>query len=96
MKEMFEKQIKAHIKHDIECSPGTYGDWERFLKGFKVAEWRLDKVVETSNGHGKMMKFFVTTTFKAKKYENNLVEWEVNVYESDSVGVYFNGTKCSA
>lgn len=96
MKEMFAKEIKAHIKYDIENSPATYGDWERFLKGFKVVDWKLDKVVETSNGNGKMMKFFVTTTFKAKKYENNLVEWEVNVYESNSVGVYFNGTKYSA
>lgn len=96
MNELFAKNIKAHIKHDIEVAPDTYGDWVRFLKGFKVVGWEFVKMVDTSNGHGQMLKYKVTTSFKARKCENNLVDWEVNVYQTNDIGVYFDGTRYAA
>jgi len=96
MNELFAKEIKAHIKHDIECSPATYGDWERFLKGFKVVGWEFVKAVNTSNGHGQMLKYKVITSFKAPKYENNRAKWEVNIYQTNDIGVYFDGTDYAA
>lgn len=96
MNEMLAKVIKNHINWRIESDPTWCGDWTRFLKGFKVTSWKVTEVVEgayiENDVAGQLIKYEVTTAFKAPKYENNRVNWQVNIYQDNSTGVYFNGT----
>jgi hypothetical protein len=95
---MFNKIMEKVIKDHIKEREDLFG---RF-KGLKVQRIKFVKTVETSfegiDGENSIMtKYMVTCSFKAPKYENNMVDFEVNFYDNcpegkDGVGVYFNGT----
>lgn len=40
-----------------------------------------------------MNSYTVYTKCKAKKYENNIVIWDVKIYSNGDLGIYFDGTK---
>ena len=39
-----------------------------------------------------LTRFKATCIFKARKYENNVVFYQVNVYSNGAIEVYFDGT----
>lgn len=85
---VFEQAIKAHVKEREELLQ---------YKGIKVLTSKLIETVECHDGT-QMMKFKVVTAVNAKRYENNRVEWQVNLYDdpegkmTNTIGVYFDGS----
>lgn len=85
---IIEKAIKDHAKNY---------DYLVELKGLKVL---TSKFIETRPCYGgeTLIKFDVTCSIKAKKYENNRVKFQVNVYDNPTgnkenhITVYFDGT----
>ena len=95
-KALFE-EIKAHIKHDIEGDPVNYAGFEQYLNGIKFESMTYDHNREVFTmcypGDISLTRYTVKTRFRAKKYEDNIAIWQVNVYSDGTVSVYFDGTK---
>lgn len=88
---IMETVIKEHIKNNE-----LFTD----VKGLKILHTKFIDTVETGftgyDGENIMMtKYEVTCSIKAKKYEDNRIQFEVDFYDNEdegSVGVYFNKT----
>lgn len=87
MDKVFEKAIKDHCKVRDELFS---------YNGLKVIR---SKFVETRECYDNitLVKYEVTCAIKAKKYENNRVKFQVNVYDNpngereNEIVVFFNG-----
>ena len=89
MNNVFEKAIKEHIKERNETFLNEY-------KGIKVIHSKFVEHIKCYDGTN-FLKFQVTCSIKAKKWENNRVLFQVNVYDTNgecplnNIGVYFDG-----
>lgn len=89
MNKVFQKAIKEHIAERSELFHNHY-------KGLKVIKSQFSENIECHDGTN-MTIFIVTCSFKAEKWENNRVMFQVNIYDTNGehtenpIGVYFNG-----
>lgn len=89
MNNVFEKAIKEHIKERDEIFLKEY-------KGIKVIRSKFVKNIVCHDGTNLTM-FQVTCSIKAKKWENNRVLFQVNIYDTNGeyaenpIGVYYDG-----
>lgn len=87
MNKIFEQAIKAHVKQREELFQ---------YSGIKVISSVYDRQLTCYDGTILTM-FKVVTSIKAKKYENNRVTWQINIYDdpkgngNNTIGVYFDG-----
>lgn len=87
MDKIFEQAIKAHVKEREEL----FG-----YKGIKVLSSRFVETIECHDGTI-LTKFEVVTAIKAKKYEDNRIKWQLNIYDNptgekeNTIGVYYDG-----
>ena len=83
--EAIVKVIKEHIK---ECDYLNYK-----VKGFESIK-KLDGNIQCHpNVHGGAIldRYEVSVRIVAKKYENNITKWQVNIYSNGDTAIYFNG-----
>lgn len=90
--QMITKAVKAHNteRNDLFM--------EKFNKGLKFKWMELiegKEAVKCSDGNT-MTCYRVGFNFKAPKYENNVVFYEVAIYTDGSMSIYFDGTSYEA
>ncbi len=89
LQKFITSEVKAHNKER---------ELEQFNKGLKFLSMEMynkegyENFVLCSSGHT-MARYEVKFTFTAKKYENNVVKYMVNIYSDGSMGIYFDGTE---
>ena len=87
---MMEGIVKDHLKAEENEYLGNY-------PGLKVINEKFVEMIECFGGC-QMVKYEVVCSFKAKKYEDNRVKFQINLYESTDenedqrIGCYFDGT----
>ena len=94
MNHIFEQAIKAHIKERDDL----------FMNEFKGIKVLASKYVETVTCYDGIIlnKYRITCSIKAKKYENNRVFFQVNIYDdpngegNNTIGVYYDGSAYEA
>ena len=86
---IIEKAIVNHCKDRAELND---------LKGIKVLRYQFREMRPCCDG-ATLVIYDAVCSIKAKKYENNRVNFQVNVYdnpngdyEKGTLGIYFNGT----
>lgn len=88
-----EMMTKAVRKHNTEREYMA-----KFNKGLKFQSMALidgKEAVKCSDGNT-MTCYNVKFSFKAGKFENNIVNYEVALYTDGSMSIYFNGTSYEA
>lgn len=89
---MLNKVIEDAIKKKIKES--SFMDFT----GVKLLTLTYKEVVQTSFEGAVLIKFEAVCSFKAKKYENNRVKFQINLYDdptgkhTNTIGTYFDGT----
>lgn len=94
MNNIFELAIKAHIKERDDLFLNEF-------KGLKVLSSKQTETITCFDGTT-LHKYRVVCSVKAKKYENNRVFWQVNIYDdpngesNNTIGVYYDGSTYEA
>lgn len=89
---MFDKIIEKAIKDHCKAY-----DYLNDIKGLKILTTTFRNTTECYDGVT-LVRFDVVCSCKARKYENNRVKFQVNIYDNPSgdkintIGVYFDGT----
>ena len=84
-------EIKAHIKDRFDTL-GEYGKAIKFHSMGRYDGIEGDDFAICFDGNS-MVSYKVECTFKpAKKWDNNLVIFKVNLYSNGDMGIYFDGT----
>lgn len=86
MTNLIEKAIRNHIAYSVKEREEL--EFNKYAKGFKLLKVDFNKTFENSDC---IAELEATTTFKAKKFDNNRAKWIVAIYKDGSTQVYFNG-----
>lgn len=86
MTNLIEKAIREHIAYSIKEREEL--EFNKYAKGFKLLKVGFNRTFKNSDC---IAEFEATTTFKAKKYENNRAKWIIAIYKDGSQQIYFDG-----
>ena len=94
MNKIFELAIKEHIKERDDLFLDEF-------KGLKVLSSKYTETITCFDGIT-LNKYRVSCSIKAKKYENNRVFFQINLYDdpngnnANTIGVYYDGSSYEA
>lgn len=86
-------EIKNHLKESGNEYLKAYADGIKFYDMGRYIKTGYNEFTECCDGTT-MVKYRVRTKFKTKfKFDNNTVDWMVNIYSDGTIGIYFDGTE---